>query len=271
MLRAEDRRMLGARLRSAMQGDELYLDYQPQVCAQDGRLLGMEALLRWRSPELGLVMPDRFIPVAEGSGFIVAIGQWVLEHACMQLRQWTDEGIGEGLVLAVNVAAQQVQRPNFAELVIDTLRRHGLEPEQLELEVTESSLMENIDRALPTIRKLEAQGVRLAFDDFGTGYSSLSYLRQFKVDRLKNDKSFVRDLPDDDDSVAITRTVVAVGHQLQMGVVAEGEETAEQARLLKILGCDALQGYLISRPMHADAAGEWLQRQQAVATASHEA
>lgn len=270
MLRVEDRRMLGARLRSAMQADELYLDYQPQVCAQDGRLLGFEALLRWNSPELGLVMPDRFIPVAEGMGLMPELGQWVLDRACMQLRHWIDQGIGGGLVLAVNVAAQQVQRPNFAELVAETLQRHGLQPQQLELEVTESSLMENIDRALQAIRKLEALGVRLAFDDFGTGYSSLSYLRQFKVDRLKIDKSFIRDLPDDDDSVAITRTVIAVGHQLQMGVVAEGVETAEQARLLKILGCDALQGYLISRPMHADAAGEWLQRQPTVAAASNE-
>ncbi|MDE1964456.1 MAG: EAL domain-containing protein [Xanthomonadaceae bacterium] len=266
MLRAEDRRMLGARLRSALQDEELYLDYQPLVGAQDGRMLGFEALVRWHSPELGLVMPDRFIPVAEGMGLMPELGQWVLDRACAQLRQWLDQGIADGLVLAVNVAAQQVQRPHFAELVVQTLDRHGLRPGQLELEVTESSLLENIDRALVAIHKLAALGVRLAFDDFGTGYSSLSYLRQFKVDRLKIDKSFIHDLPDDDDSVAITRTVIAVGHQLQMEVVAEGVETTEQARLLKILGCDVLQGYLISRPMHAGAAGEWLRRQSVPAT-----
>jgi len=258
MLRMEDRRLLGARLRSAMQNDELYLDYQPQVGAKDGRMQGFEALLRWRSPELGLVMPDRFIAVAESMGLMPELGQWVLDRACARLRGWIDEGIGENLVIAVNVAAPQVQRLNFAGIVSETLARYGLAPHQLELEMTESSLMENIDRALQSIHRLSALGVRLAFDDFGTGYSSLSYLRQFKVDRLKIDKSFVHDLPDDDDSVAITRTVIAVGHQLQMDVVAEGVETPEQARLLKILGCDVLQGYLIGRPMHADAASEWL-------------
>lgn len=258
MLRMEDRRLLGARLRSAMQNDELYLDYQPQVGAKDGRMQGFEALLRWRSPELGLVMPDRFIAVAESMGLMPELGQWVLDRACARLRAWIDEGIGESLVIAVNVAAPQVQRPNFPDLVSQTLVRYGLAPRQLELEMTESSLMENTERALQSIHRLSALGVRLAFDDFGTGYSSLSYLRQFKVDRLKIDKSFVHDLPDDDDSVAITRTVIAVGHQLQMDVVAEGVETPEQARLLKILGCDVLQGYLIGRPMHADVASDWL-------------
>jgi diguanylate cyclase (GGDEF)-like protein len=258
MLRVEDRRMLGARLRAALQAGELYLDYQPQVCAGSGRMFGFEALLRWHSPELGLVMPDRFIAVAEGMGLMPELGQWVLDRACAQMRAWIDSGLADGLVMAVNVAAQQVQRPDFAERVTDTLQRHGLEPAQLELEFTESSLMENIDRALQSIHRLSASGVRLAFDDFGTGYSSLSYLRQFKVDRLKIDKSFVHDLPDDEDSVAIARTVIAVGHQLQMDVVAEGVETTEQARLLKALGCDVLQGYLIGYPMSAAAAGDWL-------------
>lgn len=258
MLRVEDRRMLGARLRAALQAGELYLDFQPQVCTGSGRMLGFEALLRWRSPELGLVMPDRFIAVAEGMGLMPELGQWVLDRACAQMRAWIDGGLADGLVMAVNVAAQQVQRPDFAEHVTDTLQRHGLEPAQLELEFTESSLMENIERALQSIHRLSASGVRLAFDDFGTGYSSLSYLRQFKVDRLKIDKSFVHDLPDDEDSVAIARTIIAVGHQLQMDVVAEGVETAEQARLLKALGCDVLQGYLIGYPMNAPAAGDWL-------------
>ncbi|MGN6381312.1 MAG: EAL domain-containing protein [Dyella sp.] len=258
MLRVEDRRMLGARMRAALLADEFYLDFQPQVCAGSGRMLGFEALLRWRSPELGLVMPDRFIAVAEGMGLMPELGQWVLDRACAQMRRWIDEGLADGLVMAVNVAAQQVQRPDFAERVAQTLQRHQLQPAQLELEVTESSLMENIDRALQCIHKLCALGVRLAFDDFGTGYSSLSYLRQFKVDRLKIDKSFVHDLPDDEDSVAIARTVIAVGHQLQMDVVAEGVETAEQAHLLKALGCDALQGYLIGYPMGAELAGAWL-------------
>ncbi|HEX5305041.1 MAG TPA: EAL domain-containing protein [Dyella sp.] len=258
MLRVEDRRMLGARLRGALLGGELHLDYQPQVCAANGRMLGFEALLRWHSPELGLVMPDRFIAVAEGMGLMPELGQWVLDRACAQMREWLDDGLAEGLVMAVNVAAQQVQRPDFAERVTQTLAHYALAPGQLELEVTESSLMDNIDRALQSIHRLSACGVRLAFDDFGTGYSSLSYLRQFKVDRLKIDKSFVLDLPDDEDSVAIARTVIAVGHQLQMDVVAEGVETPEQAHLLKALGCDVLQGYLVGYPMNAAAAGNWL-------------
>jgi diguanylate cyclase (GGDEF)-like protein/PAS domain S-box-containing protein len=258
MLRVEDRRMLGMRLRAAIAQEELYLDYQPQICAQGERLLGVEALLRWRSPELGLVMPDRFIAVAEGMGLMPELGQWVLNHACEQMRAWIDAGLADGLVMAVNVAAQQVQRQDFAERVSETLVRHGLAPAQLELEVTESSLMENLERGLQSIRRLSALGVRLAIDDFGTGYSSLSYLRQFKVDRLKIDKSFIHDLPDDEDSVAIARTVIAVGHQLQMDVVAEGVETREQAHLLKALGCDVLQGYLIGYPMGRVAAGDWL-------------
>jgi EAL domain-containing protein (putative c-di-GMP-specific phosphodiesterase class I) len=186
------------------------------------------------------------------------LGQWVLNHACEQMRAWIDAGLADGLVMAVNVAAQQVQRQDFAERVSETLVRHGLAPAQLELEVTESSLMENLERGLQSIRRLSALGVRLAIDDFGTGYSSLSYLRQFKVDRLKIDKSFIHDLPDDEDSVAIARTVIAVGHQLQMDVVAEGVETREQAHLLKALGCDVLQGYLIGYPMGRVAAGDWL-------------
>lgn len=258
MLRVEDRRRLGMRLRLAMQQDEFFLDFQPQVYAQDGRLLGFEALLRWRSPELGLVMPERFIPVAEGMGLMPELGLWVLDRACAQVRAWTDAGLGEDLVVGVNVAAQQVQRADFAATVAGTLARHGLSAAQLELEVTESSLMENVERARHSILKLSAMGVRLAFDDFGTGYSSLSYLRQFRVDRLKIDKSFVRDLPEDLDSVAIVRTVISVGHQLQMEVVAEGVETQAQAHLLGTLGCDALQGYLIGRPMNAAAAEQWL-------------
>lgn len=258
MRRVEDRRTLGMRLRLAMQQNEFFLDFQPQVYAHDRRLLGFEALLRWRSPELGLVMPERFIPVAEGMGLMPELGLWVLDRACAQVKAWTDAGLGEDLVVGVNVAAQEVQRTDFAARVAETLARHGLSASRLELEVTESLLMENVERARQSILKLSAMGVRLAFDDFGTGYSSLSYLRQFRVDRLKIDKSFIRDLPDDLDSVAIARTVIAVGHQLQMEVVAEGVETQAQAQLLETLGCDALQGYLIGRPMNAAAAELWL-------------
>lgn len=258
MLRVEDRRMLGMRMRLAMQQNEFFLDYQPQVYAGSRRLLGFEALLRWRSPELGLIMPERFIPVAEGLGLMPELGLWVLDRACAQARVWIDAGLGEDFLVGVNVAAQQIQRADFATDVAVTLERHGLPAARLELEVTESSLVENVERAKQSIQKLSALGVRLAFDDFGTGYSSLSYLRQFRVDRLKIDKSFIRDLPDDEDSVAIVRTVIAVGHQLQMEVIAEGVETDDQARLLDALGCDALQGYFIGYPMNASLAERWL-------------
>lgn len=261
MRRMEDRRMLGIRLRGAMQHDELQLEYQPEIRTSDRAVIGFEALLRWNSPELGLVMPERFIPVAEGLGLMPELGGWVLDRACAQSRAWMDAGLGDFFV-AVNVSAQQIQRGNFAEQVADTLRRHGLPADRLELELTETALLENIDRALHSIQQLSALGVRLAFDDFGTGYSSLSYLRQFHVDKLKIDKSFVSDIPHDISSVAIASTVVAIGHQLNMTVIAEGVETAEQARLLANIGCDALQGYLFSRPMKAQAVSEWLSEYQ---------
>jgi EAL domain-containing protein (putative c-di-GMP-specific phosphodiesterase class I) len=220
-------------------------------------VIGFEALLRWNSPEMGLVMPERFIAVAEGLGLMPELGGWVLDRACAQSRAWMDAGLGDFFV-AVNVSAQQIQRGNFAEQVADTLRRHGLPADRLELELTESALLENVDRALHSMQQLSALGVHLSFDDFGTGYSSLSYLRQFHVDKLKIDKSFVCDIPRDASSVAIANTVVAIGHQLRMTVIAEGVETAEQAQLLIDMGCDALQGYLFSRPMKGQAVAEWL-------------
>lgn|GEM_PF-2102918 len=259
MRRMEDRRMLGMRLRGAMQHDELQLEYQPEIRAGDRTVIGFEALLRWHSPELGRVMPERFIPVAEALGLMPELGGWVLDRACAQSRAWMDAGLGDFFV-AVNVSAQQIQRGNFAELVAGALRRHGLPPDRLELELTETALLENIDRALLSVQQLSALGVRLAFDDFGTGYSSLSYLRQFHVDKLKIDKSFVCDLPHDVSSTAIASTVVAIGHQLNMTVIAEGVETTEQADMLTTIGCDALQGYLFARPMSAQAVSTWLQQ-----------
>jgi diguanylate cyclase (GGDEF)-like protein/PAS domain S-box-containing protein len=257
MRRMEDRRMLGMRLRSAMQNGELYLEYQPQIRAVDRAVLGFEALLRWNSPELGLVMPDRFIPVAEGMGLMLELGGWVLDRACAQSRAWMDAGLGDFFV-AVNVAAQQIQRGNFAEQVAAALARYGLSADRLELELTESALLENVERALHSLQQISTLGVRLAFDDFGTGYSSLSYLRQFHVDKLKIDQSFVCDLPHDASSVAIAKTVIAIGHQLQMSVIAEGVETPEQAQMLVEFGCDALQGYLLGYPMKASAVAGWL-------------
>ncbi len=257
MRRIEDRRMLGMRLRGALQQGELRLEYQPQVRSSDQAVVGFEALLRWTSPELGQISPDRFIPVAEGLGLMPELGAWVLDRACAQSRQWLDAGLGDFFV-AVNVSAQQIQRGNFAELVTAARERYGLPADRIELELTESALMENMERALSSIHQLSASGVKIAFDDFGTGYSSLSYLRQFQVDKLKIDKSFVNDLPHDTNSVAIACTIIAIGHQLQMEVVAEGVETPEQRQLLIELGCDALQGYLVGYPMSVQAVEAWL-------------
>jgi EAL domain-containing protein (putative c-di-GMP-specific phosphodiesterase class I) len=257
MRRIEDRRMLGMRLRGALQQGELRLEYQPQVRSRDQAVVGFEALLRWTSPELGQISPDRFIPVAEGLGLMPELGAWVLDRACAQSRQWLDAGLGDFFV-AVNVSAQQIQRGNFAELVTAARERYGLPADRIELELTESALMENMERALSSIHQLSASGVKIAFDDFGTGYSSLSYLRQFQVDKLKIDKSFVHDLPHDTNSVAIASTIIAIGHQLQMEVVAEGVETPEQRQLLIELGCDALQGYLMGYPMSVEAVESWL-------------
>lgn len=257
MRRIEDRRRLGMRLRAAMQRGELHVEYQPQVRTSDGVVIGFEALLRWNSPELGVVVPDRFIPVAEGLGLMPELGGWVLDRACAQSKSWMEAGLGE-FFIAVNVSAQQIQRGNFCEIVAETLQRNDLPANRLELELTESAMMDNIERCLNSIHRLSELGVKLSFDDFGTGYSSLSYLRQFQVDKLKIDKSFVSDLADDGNSMALAKTFVAIGHQLQMQVVAEGVETPEQAKLLTEMGCDALQGYHIGYPMRAEVVATWL-------------
>lgn len=262
MLRIEDRRMLGVRLRAAMRQGEFHVEYQPQISADNRAVIGFEALLRWQSPQLGLVSPERFIPVAEGLGLMSELGGWVLDRACAQSKSWMEAGLGE-FFIAVNVSTQQLQRGNFCEMVVETLRRHDLPANRLELELTESALMENMEHGLLSIDRLAEFGVKLALDDFGTGYSSLSYLRQMKVDKLKIDKSFVNDLPDDADSVALAKTFVAIGHQLQMQVVAEGIETEPQSNLLGQIGCDALQGYFISYPMRAQAVPAWLKAYRA--------
>jgi len=237
----EERVLLGSRLRDAVRDNELELYYQPQYSALDHALTGFEALLRWNCGELGRVMPVRFIPVAEALGLMPEIGGWVFAQAAQQLREWLDRG-HRGFTLGVNVSAQQLLYPHLVEQLAAALQRHAVPPAMLEIEMTESALMENVARIRATLAGLKSLGVQLALDDFGTGYSSLAYLKQFPIDKLKIDQSFVRELPDNAGDGAIAQTIIELGHQLRMLVAAEGVETTAQAVFLAGLGCDELQG-----------------------------
>ena len=250
MQELEDRLVLGARLREAVSRNELQLHYQPQLDAASRQITGFEALLRWNSPDFGPVPPGRFIPIAEALGLMPELGLWVLDEACRQLRAWRDQG-REGFTVAINFSAHQLQRPDIVRRVREALDRHGVPGSMLEIELTESSLMENVDRVKGRLAEIKALGVSLSLDDFGTGYSSLAYLKQFSLDKLKIDRSFVTDLPGDAADAAIARTIVAVGHELRMVVAAEGVETQEQADFLREMGCDELQGYHFGRPAPA--------------------
>lgn len=250
MQELEDRLVLGARLREAINRDELSLHFQPQLRAGDRHITGFEALVRWNSPDLGFVPPGRFIPIAETLGLMPEVGSWVLNEACRQVRDWLDKGRSD-FIVAVNFSAQQLQRPDIVDQVREALARHDVPAGMLEIELTESSLMENVGRVQDILAELKALGVSLSLDDFGTGYSSLSYLRQFSLDKLKIDRSFVKDLPDNADDAVIARTIVAMAHQLRLVVAAEGVETEQQAAFLAEIGCDELQGYLFCRPMPA--------------------
>ena len=250
MQEIEDRLVLGARLRTAISHGELLLHFQPKIRASDSRVCGFEALLRWNNPEMGSVPPGRFIPIAESLGLMPDLGAWVFNAACKQARLWLDAG-HDNFCVGVNVSAQQLQRPDIVDRIRSSMQRHGVPAHMIELELTESSLMENVERLRTTLSELKALGITLSLDDFGTGYSSLSYLKQFSLDNLKIDRSFVRDLPGDADDAAIARTIVAMAHQLRMTVTAEGVETKEQSEFLCQLGCDQLQGYFFGRPVPA--------------------
>lgn len=254
-----DRLSLGGRLRDAARKGELLLHYQPQVSAQNGQVMGMEALVRWQSPELGFLPPGRFIRVAEELGLITDLGRWVLESACAQARQWMDAGHSE-FTLSVNVSAVQLQRPSFVGEVRRALEQTGLPARHLELELTESSIMDNVERMIETMRALREIGVRLALDDFGIGFSSLNHLKRLPIEKLKIDQSFVRDITRDTGDAGIARAIIAMGHQLGMVVLAEGVETAAQMGYLRRNHCDQFQGLFFSGPVREDLAGELLGR-----------
>ena len=249
---AKNRLTLEAELRRAIENDELCLYYQPQVNLHTGALFGLEALVRWQHPERGMVSPGEFIPMAEESGLIVPLGEWVLQAACRQLREWLDSGLAP-LCTAVNVSAVQLSRTPLTEVVTAALRDHDMVPAMLELEITETSLMRNRELALHTLAELKAMGVRLSIDDFGTGYSSLAYLQQLEVHQLKIDLSFVRDVTSNAANAAIVKAIIALGHTMGLDIVAEGVEQTEQADYLRSLDCEYMQGYLISRPLPAAA------------------
>jgi diguanylate cyclase (GGDEF)-like protein/PAS domain S-box-containing protein len=248
---------LESALRLALPRGEFELHYQPQVDLRDGRLVGFEALLRWNRPDHKPMSPARFVPVAERCGLIVELGAWVLDEACRQLREWRAEGFHE-LRVAVNVSAAQLVRGDFVDTVRRALDKHELPPRALELEVTESALVDDIDGVVGRLEALAKLGVEFALDDFGTGYSNLSYLKRFPIQRLKLDRSFVTHIVDDEYDEAIARAVVAIGRALKLEVLAEGVETAAQAEHLCALGCAQGQGYLYSRPLAAGAVPGWI-------------
>src|ERR1017187_6281741 len=239
---AVERLTLESSLRLALDRQELFLVYQPQMDIGTGRITGMEALLRWQHPELGLVPPDKFIRIAENSGLIMPIGEWVLRTACSQARKWQDEGL-PAVPVAVNVSAVQFRQEDFCEVIRRVLHETGLAPQYLELELTESLLLSNADVTLSVLQELNAMGLTLAIDDFGTGYSSLSYLKQFPVSKLKIDRSFVRDIAVNPDDAAITNAIISMAKSLHLKVIAEGVEDEAQMSFLRAHQCDEIQGY----------------------------
>lgn len=246
--KAHEKLLRHEELRDAVTRGEFVLHYQPQMNMKTGRIFAAESLLRWQHPERGLVSPGEFIPLAEETGLIVPIGDWVLNEACRQNRAWQDAGLPP-IVVSVNVSARQFKERNWVSRVAEALEESGLAARYLELELTESLIMQDVGTAIATMHELEALGVHLAIDDFGTGYSSLSALKSFPVRRLKIDRSFVQDIPGDEDDKAITGAIISLAQKLQMQVIAEGVETQEQVDFLAASGCDDIQGYFISRPV----------------------
>ena len=250
--RALERLHIEGDLRNALEREEFMLHYQPQVDLRTGEIVGVEALIRWQHPELGMVPPVRFIGLAEENGLIVPIGAWVIRTACLQNKAWQLSGFGH-LRMAVNLSARQFAQEDLVESISTSLRQAGLAPEYLEIELTESLVMADVDRAIGILRELNALGVKLSIDDFGTGYSSLSYLKRFPIDVLKIDRSFVNDITIDSDDAAIVSSIVSLAHSLRLQVIAEGVETEAQLNYLREHDCDQIQGYFFSRPVTAAA------------------
>lgn len=248
---------LATGLRKALEQQEFQLYYQPQIEISTGRVIGAEALIRWCHPEAGMISPASFIPVAEESGLIVPIGDWVLQEACYEVARWRDLGM-LAPVVAVNLSALQFARGNIEQAVIKAVQQAGIQPQMLELELTESIMLHNTDSVLATVKRLKQQGFYFTIDDFGTGYSSLQYLKSFDVDKLKIDQSFVRDIINNEDDAAIVRAIIQMAKGLGLKTIAEGVETAEALAVLAQYQCDEVQGYYLARPMPAAQFREFL-------------
>jgi EAL domain-containing protein (putative c-di-GMP-specific phosphodiesterase class I) len=251
MTQFADRLALENDLRRALERDEFVVYYQPQVNVASQQIVGVEALVRWRHPERGLVLPEDFIPAAEESGLIVPLGEWVLRIACAQAKAWQKAGLPR-IHVGVNLSARQFQQRNLLELVRQVLSDSGLDPHCLQLEITESAAMHDVDFTRKVLGNLKEMGVQVAIDDFGSGHSSLNYLKQLPIDDVKIDQSFVRDLATDSNDAAIVGSIVAMTHELNLKVVAEGVETEEQLMFLRDRQCDVVQGFLFSKPVPAD-------------------
>ena len=246
-------------LRLALTRRELFLMYQPQVDLRTGKVTGLEALLRWQHPEVGLIPPNSFIDIAESSGLIIPIGEWVLRTACSQARRWQDEGL-PAVSVAVNVSALQFRQQGFCDLVRSVLEDSGLNPRYLELELTESLLLQNADMMFSMFQELKEMGIKLAIDDFGTGYSSLGYLKQFKVNRLKISRSFVQDIPANSNDATITATIIRMAKALNLTVLAEGVENEAQLAFLRAKKCYTIQGFYFSKPLADDQIAQYLRK-----------
>jgi diguanylate cyclase (GGDEF)-like protein len=257
-LRAAERMALEVGLRHALERDELVLHYQPRVDIKSGRIVGAEALVRWKHPELGNISPLQFIPLAEETGLIVPIGEWILRRACEQNKRWQEAGM-EPIRVSVNLSSVQFRQPGLYECVTRVLAETGLDGRWLEFEITESLLMKDLDATIAQLERFHALGVHLSIDDFGTGYSSLSYLKRLPIDSIKIDQSFVRELTTSSEDSALVTAIILMCRSLKLSVVAEGVETRSQLALLRILQCDEIQGYLVSRPVPAPEFAELLQ------------
>jgi diguanylate cyclase (GGDEF)-like protein len=248
---ATKRLALESNLRKAIQNEEFLIHYQPRVSVDSLAITGVEALVRWQHPTLGLISPSEFIPLAEDTGLIVPIGEWVLRTACLQGRRWREQGFAP-IPIAVNISARQFHDQDLAQTVIRILEETGLSPKYLELELTESSIMQDAEFAAEMLNRLKSMGINISIDDFGTGFSSLASLKRLPIDALKIDQSFVREATSDPDDAALVMAIITLAHNLRLKVIAEGVETEDQLRFLQLLRCDEIQGYFFSKPVSAE-------------------